>query len=434
MSFEVFHYLDQAIVKQESRNPRPSRVPAVWPSEASAERLEQQFHKIVGKCMRQSYLRMIGRPIANQIDAWGAWKWVIGRVVEDVVVDLARVPLSELVETKEDQGDDSQQATQEIYRAVYVANGVRHYCRDLYLPLELDLVVRDPETNRAWICECKTYDGYYAAKEIETLGQPKLENLLQVLLYLLEIPTGAKLKQVINDSRAERERLDKLGAKHRNRIEVNQDNLDLVDEGPMGAKLLYVSRGEVNRTEFTISIEEDFDGSHYPVVNGQMLKIFTIESVYARFKDLQEYWFAARREGVRRLAEKNIQPPASLKLVLASGDDQIREESAEYIRPTPEQKAEEDAYIAALEQEVIRLNPEFLPPAEYQWAYPAEQIELMYAAGQLTKKAYEGWKKKGDKVGDWQCKYCAHKAYCIPLENPQWAHDVYQADELVIKS
>ena len=32
--FNLFEYLDAAIVDQEARDPKPSRTPSVWPSEA----------------------------------------------------------------------------------------------------------------------------------------------------------------------------------------------------------------------------------------------------------------------------------------------------------------------------------------------------------------------------------------------------------------
>jgi hypothetical protein len=403
--FQLFEYLDPAIVRQESRDPKPSTVPSVWPSEASATRIDQRFWLVVGKCMRQSYLRMLGRPVSDQVDAKGAWKWVTGREMEGIVVDLA-------------------QATDPN---IYVANGVKHYVPDIYLPFELDLVVRDPLTNRAWIAECKTYDGYYAEKEIEVKGQPKLENLMQAAIYLLEVPTGKKMKEIIYKSLEDRQRLDSLGAKHRNRIDANLEAVDKLSDGPTGQKLIYISRGEVNRTEFTIEVQEDFDGSHYPVVNGQMLKIFTVESIYERYKMLQNHWFNARVEGVKRLAAKDINPPEGLSLVLAPGDGNGSRYSTD-----EDVKAKE--YLDLLARETWKLGVEFLPPAEYQWAYTAEKIEQMWAAGELTKKAYEGWKKKGLKVGDWQCKYCAHKSFCVPLMNPLWAHEVYDQDLVTIST
>ncbi len=230
--FKLFDYLDPALVSQETKDARSSQVPAVWPSEASAERIDKTAQKIVGKCMRQAYLRMIGRPVSNKVDAIGAWKWVTGRMMETKIVDLAKG-------TKP---------------SIYVADGVRFYVPEFYLPLELDLVVMDPVTKRGWISECKTYDGYYAEKEIENIGMPKLENLMQDCIYLLEAPTGAKMKEIIKASLEERAKLDQAGAKHRNRIEANLKALEEMSDGPMGAKLVYVSRGKCNRTEFDISI------------------------------------------------------------------------------------------------------------------------------------------------------------------------------------
>jgi hypothetical protein len=419
--FKLFDYLDPAIVTQESRDPKPTSVPSVWPSEASAIRIDQRFHNIVGKCMRQSYLRMIGRPVSNQVDAKGAWKWVTGKAMENIVVDLARAAR----ELREDA-----MATQ-----IYVANGVKNYVPDIYLPYELDIVVLDPMTGRPWIVECKTYDGYYAEQEIEKKGMPKLENLMQLAIYLLEVKNGQRMKDIILKSYEDRKRLDARGKEHRNRVEVDLEMVEKIDvTQKVGAKLVYISRGEVNRTEFTVEVEEDFDGSHYPVVNGQMLKIFTIESIYHRYKELQGYWFRARTEAVKRLGLRGILPPETLSLTLAPGDGPA-DRDAEEAEKTPEQKQKEYEYLDAVARETWKLEPEFLPPSEYEWAYNSDKVEQMWAHDELTKKAYEGWKKGKSRIpGDWQCKYCPQKTYCVPIQNPLWAHEVYDQNLVTIST
>jgi hypothetical protein len=407
-AFKLFDYLDPALVAQESRDPRPSQVPAVWPSEASAERIDKTVQKIVGKCMRQAYLRMIGRPVSNNVDAIGAWKWVTGRLMETQIVDLAKISKP----------------------SIYVANGVRFYVPEFYLPLELDLVVMDPDTKRGWISECKTYDGYYAEKEIESIGMPKLENLMQDCIYLLEAPTGAKMKEIIKASVIERDKLNAQGASHRNRIDANMEMLDQMSDGPMGAKLVYISRGKCNRTEFDISIAEDFDGSHYPVVNGQMYKIFTVESVYARYRQLQQYWFAARAEAVTRLNSRGIIPPPTLKLVLYPGETSQRDMVRDL---TPEERKAEATYLDQVAKETWSLGDEFLPPAEYEWAYTPEKIEKLIQISAISKKSYTDYKKKGTKIGDWQCLYCAHKQFCVPKQNPNWTYQVYDLDQVPVE-
>jgi hypothetical protein len=76
-TFNVFSYLDPALVKEEMGDPYASKSPAVWPSEASAERVDKTLFNIVGKCHRASFMRMMGFSVTNPADATGAWKWLM---------------------------------------------------------------------------------------------------------------------------------------------------------------------------------------------------------------------------------------------------------------------------------------------------------------------------------------------------------------------
>ena len=128
------------------------------------------------------------------------------------------------------------------------------------------------------------------------MNKPKLENLIQICLYILEARTGKRLKAMIQRSLDERKVLDKKvrDAKkngevfeHRNRSEADKKMVKSMNDGPIGGKLLYVDRDSASRKEFTIEIYQDFDGFHYPQVDGVPFKIFTMESVYARYKTQQ---------------------------------------------------------------------------------------------------------------------------------------------------
>lgn len=294
MAFKLFDYIDKTMISQESHDARASKTPSVWPSEASALRIDKTEGNIVGRCHRASFGRMVGWSITNQVDPVGAWRWVTGRLIEGYLTDIAKA-----TDPK-----------------IFVANGVKHLVKDLQMALELDLVVIDPKTKKGWITECKTYYGYMAKKEIETEGRPKLENLMQASLYLLEIKTGAKLKEIIRQGLKDKE--EKAG--YRNRIEADLEVVEQMDDGPLGCKLVYISRDECLRKEFNITIEEHFDGSFYPCVDGAMWQVFTVDSIYERYKTLQNYWYVARKTAVERLAAKGIHPPPTLKLVLGPED------------------------------------------------------------------------------------------------------------------
>src|ERR1017187_6923974 len=125
--FSIFQYLDPAIISDESMSfARASRSPAAWPSEASALRTDPSYFSLYGTCMRKAFLRMIAWAKMEEQAAAGPWKWIIGRAVEDKVTGLcALASLSK--EVIDGHGD-----TQVIHESLYVANGVKHYIRDLY--------------------------------------------------------------------------------------------------------------------------------------------------------------------------------------------------------------------------------------------------------------------------------------------------------------
>jgi hypothetical protein len=416
--FKVWDHVDATLVSQEGRDPKASRTPSVWPSEASADRIDKTEANIVGTCHRKSFGRMVGWPITNGVDPIGAWRFVTGRLIEGHLTGLA-------------QAADPR---------IYVASGIRHYVEDIYLPFELDLVVKDPETNRGWIVECKTIYGYFAKKEIINEGKPKLEHIMQAALYLLEIKNGARMKELIfagwTDRMSREAKLLAAGKEvtpGRNRIQMaTVDFVNSMDDGCVGAKLCYISRDECDRKEFNITVEEDFDGSLYPVVDGMMWKTFTVESIYERYKTLQNYWFVARAEAERRLEAKGVLPPSTLRLVRGRGEQPPDRD--ETVTLTDVEKAAEQDYLIRLERETASLPVEFWPPAEYQWAFPNDKIEALYQKQLMGKKKYEDWKKKkkgADRIGDWQCLYCPFKKMCVPHQNPNWAYQLYDMDDMI---
>lgn len=404
-NFKLLDLVDAALVAQENREPKASRTPSVWPSEASADRIDKTEGPIVGACHRKAFGRMVGWSVTNQIDPIGAWRFVTGRSVEEHLTILAQAAKPE----------------------IFIASGVRHYVKDIYLPFELDLVVKDPAEHKGWIVECKTIYGYMANKQIISDGKPKLENIMQIALYLLEIRNGKRLKEIIASGVTDRIR---IGGNTRNRIQAAAiEFINQMDDGPIGAKLVYISRDECQRKEFEITVQEDFDGSFYPCIDGMMWKTFTVESIYERYKTLQNYWFVARAEAERRLEAKGVVAPPTLRLVKGHGDLPVYDEDL-----SDEQKAAEHSYLNRLEKETASLPVEFWPPAEYQWSYPPDKIELLNQRSLIGKKKYEDWKKKkkgADRIGDWQCLYCPFKKMCVPHQNPNWAYQLYDMDNML---
>jgi len=410
--FRIFEFLDEALVKAEIGEPYASRTPAVWPSEASASRIDRALWNIVGKCHLAAFYRMIGMSITNPADAISVWKWIIGRSVEEHLTNQAK------------------------NAGVYVAEGVKHWIAEVGLSIEMDVISLDPATNDPWVVEVKSFAGYFASKEIMTENKPKLENLIQIALYLIEANNGKRLKDIIRTSLANRAAADKKQAElaaqgiewsHRNRSKADLAALEKMTDNKVRGKLVYVDRAEADRKEFTIEIFEDFDGMHYPMVDGVPFKVFTLESVYHRYKTLQNYWFQARAEAVRRLTAKGVKPPAFTTLILDPKD--VQENMVPPVL-TSKQRDQEAAYFKQLEAEIRNLSPnEFYPKPEYEWSYSPERIEQLFAAGALGKTKYGKYKKDQIKrIGDWQCAYCSYQAHCLKRQRPDLQ---YQVDDLL---
>jgi hypothetical protein len=116
---------------------------------------------------------MTGEPPSNQIDIVAARRFRTGRAMELDIVNLAKAA------------------------GIFVAAGVRYHVADIDLPLELDLVVRDPQTARMYIIENKTTYGYTANKKVIKDGHPRIEGVVQSSIYLNELSTGEILKELL---------------------------------------------------------------------------------------------------------------------------------------------------------------------------------------------------------------------------------------------
>lgn len=389
MAFKLFEHLDKALVHMEERRDFTSKSARIWPSESSAILLEPAASHVIGGCQRKVYLRLVGEKTTSQMDPIGARRVRTGKAVEE---------------------DTTLQAME---AGLHIASGVRMHVPQIDLAFELDLVVLDPQSGQPVICENKSIYGYYATSQLkgskDHKGRPKLEHVLQTLLYINEIRTGAILKQTVAAALADRE------GNKRNRVRATQENLDLIaDDAQIYGKICYETRDTCETFEFDVEIYEDFDGSHYPQINGDVWKIFTVESIYERFELIQGYFNRAQAEAFRRLQEQGTVRPASLP--------QDAEKEA-----VDAWKEQEHTFWDRVGEEMRRLPIEFLPPADYQYRYSDSTIESLAKKGLVSQTKYKEWKtwKNGKRrkpgtpiVGDWQCRYCPYKYPCISLEYP----------------
>lgn len=401
--FKLFEHLDKALVTMEKRNDFTSKTARIWPSEASVVILEPQVSNVVGGCHRRVFYRLTGEKTTAQMDPVGSRRVRTGKAVEE---------------------DTTFQAME---AGLHVASGVRMHVPAIDLAFELDLVVIDPQSGQPVICENKSIYGYVATKEVignkYHKGRPKLEHVLQTLLYINEIRTAGHLKQVIATALA-----NQPGNK-RNRVKVTKENVDLLkDDAQIYGKLCYETRDTCETVEFDVEIYEDFDGYHYPQINGDVWKIFTVESIYERFETIQGYFLRAQKEAMGTLEAQNFLRPMP-----------ISEDAPE--EAVNAHKQQEWAYWDRVGEEMRRLPVEFLPPADYQYRYPDTKIEALAAKSLIGQTKYKEWKtwkagrrRKGGTpiIGDWQCRYCPYKYPCISLEYPdlkQMVLDMMTEDE-----
>lgn len=185
----------------------------------------------------------------------------------------------------------------------------------------------------------------------------------------------------------------------RYRMEVDWKNLEKASDGPVEVKIAYESRDSCETREFDIGIAED-RGEFFPSVNGEIVRDFTIRSIYDRFLRLQRYYWNARLEAEQRLKAKGLAP---------------EDAGSSYFEETPEA-------WKMLVEEMCQLGPEFWPPAEYEWRYSDRKIAELGEMGLIGKTVYGKWKKDPSiRIGDWQCEYCAYKTRCLPVEYPLYA-------------
>jgi hypothetical protein len=400
----LFPLLDAALLSEETRTAYATRTPRVWPSEASAVLFDQRESDIIGGCHRKSYWRLIGEPQTNKVDVIGARRFRTGRAMELDIISLAKTA------------------------GVFVACGVRYHVADIDLPLELDLVVVDLATKALYIVENKTIYGWASNKMVIRDGHPKLEGVMQSVIYLNEFGNGAKLKRIIRESWSRKQELAAKMAQFqedgvvdgreywelkkefdRNRIEVDFENLDKGADGLVGVKMTYETRDDCQTREFDIGLSQDpLDGLHYPEIDSIPQKLFTVESIYERYRILQEYYLrnvAMVREQMQQAGWP--EPPCGGALSAV------------------ELSAAVKAYWDEVFKRVRALHPSYWPPAEYQWKYGNDKIQVLGEAGIIGKTRYRDWQKrvKGKThVGAWQCAYCPHKAKCIAVEYPEYTH------------
>lgn len=204
----------------------------LYPSEASATITDEFGDQVIyGGCARASFMRCMGEE-GTPHTARSQGIFELGKSVENMLVN----------DWKE--------------MGIYVASSIRFQNSEYNISGEVDAIIRDPETGMLLGAEIKSYYGYYAGTEImgnkSKVGRPKWGHLLQTLVYANEFKST----------------LDHF-------------------------KLFYEERGDGTKKCFDVRIvaSELEDGTvvHYPKVDNEIIKSFTIEDIYEKFSKLNNH-------------------------------------------------------------------------------------------------------------------------------------------------
>ena len=190
-----------------------------YPSEASI--ISRTDGTVIGKCHRASYYSWMGEKPTNEIDARGMWTMNFGKKLEDMYTENFK------------------------QLGIWAGNNVKFFDPIHNVSGEADIFVFD-EGQKIIGVEIKSAYGYGFQKKVTQF--PKMENLLQVALYMKHFPYPWKL--------------------------------------------IYHSRDTMENVEYNITMaNEEVNGKmmEFLYVNDIPVRVFYIEDIYTRFQQLGEY-------------------------------------------------------------------------------------------------------------------------------------------------
>lgn len=198
-----------------------------YPSEASVQVFDKHGDLIThGGCMRSSYFRLSGQFEGTPYNARTELIFEQGKGVENILVKLWKE------------------------MGVWNSNNVKFVDYENNISGELDAILVEP-SGQLYGVEVKSFYGYFAEKEIfgnkSQKGYPKMSQLLQTLIYLNHFE----------------ERLPYF-------------------------RMVYFARDSVKRRTFKIELHHEGDIS-YPMVDGEVLRQFSINDIYTRYATLQQH-------------------------------------------------------------------------------------------------------------------------------------------------
>lgn len=234
-----------------------------WPSMA---RIETKVYdslgipetKVIGNCLRRNYYHCTGEEESSELSPRVALAADIGNLVEDLfgqrVGDLKNF--------------------QRIFPDI---NGNKLRYRKAGISGEADLVLKYLPTKELFGVEMKTYDGFWAAKEL--MGYQKAKEIFG--------SASAYVRKYLDDKR----RIinpEFIAPGRPKESHLLQTLLYLEEFKKSGIKLwkiIYIGRDKAPRVEFDVSLKE-IDKKHYAVVNGELYKDYCVEEIFNSFNKL----------------------------------------------------------------------------------------------------------------------------------------------------
>ncbi len=190
---------------------------AHYPSEAKI--ISRTDGEIIGKCHRAAWYDWMGESPANPVDARGKWTFLMGKLIEEGYTEYCK------------------------QLGIWAGNNVHMYDPIHNVSGEGDIFIFNEEHEIEGV-EIKTAYGYGFQKSVKVF--PKIENLLQSILYLDYFP------------------IEKY-------------------------HLIYHARDTQENVEYILTMGTKEDGNKFLNVDGQPCNIFYLSDIYEQYRILGEY-------------------------------------------------------------------------------------------------------------------------------------------------
>lgn len=161
------------------------RLPTMYPSAASCRDINNPT-EIHGACMRQQWYRCAGYSESDPSGEYSQYIFAAGNMWEEWLTEQCK------------------------QQGIWVTNSLKWSIPEYFLSGEVDIVIRDPETDEVIILESKTYSSSNYDAKVELCGgrkrdksiripTPKVQNVMQSALYLhyFSKPENGGVKRVL---------------------------------------------------------------------------------------------------------------------------------------------------------------------------------------------------------------------------------------------